>query len=91
MSGLAISAGGILAALAGAVLGWIHFRSLHAVTELLLEGRFSAIALQLTCFAILAAFLFICGRLGTVPLLAAAAGVMAGRAIVLRRAGGGES
>jgi hypothetical protein len=88
MSGLALSAGGgMLAALAGVVLGWIHFRSLHTVAERLLEGRLSAVALQLIRFAVLAAFLFICARLGSVPLLAAAAGVMAGRTIVLRRAG----
>jgi hypothetical protein len=86
MSGLAISAAyAVLAALAGTLVGWLHFRSLRAVTERLVAGRLSAVALQLTRFAALALFLYVCARFGAVPLLAAAAGVMAGRAIVLRR------
>ncbi|MBC57211.1 MAG: hypothetical protein CL814_09755 [Confluentimicrobium sp.] len=86
MSGVAISAGyAVLAALAGTLVGWLHFRSLRAVTERLVAGQLSAVALQMARIAALALFLYVCARFGAVPLLTGAAGIMAGRAIVLRR------
>jgi hypothetical protein len=85
MSDVAISVAGVLlAAPAGAVMGWLHFRSLRAVTERLVAGRLSAVVLQMARLAALTLFLYLCARFGAVPLLAAAAGVMTGRTIALR-------
>ncbi|MGP3698957.1 N-ATPase subunit AtpR [Rhodobacter sp. NSM] len=75
-----------LAALAaGAMAGWLHFRSLRIVSDRLLRGDLTAVTLQLARLGLLAGFLVLCSRGGALPLIAGAAGVLAGRAIVLRR------
>jgi hypothetical protein len=85
MSGGAIFVGyALLAALAGVVAGWLHFRSLRLVTDGLAAGRLSAVAFQMARLGLLALFLYVCARFGAVPLLAAAGGLLAGRMIVLR-------
>ena len=76
---------GLLAAVAGMAAGWLHFRSLRPVTDRLLRGELSAVALQVGRLALLAGFLILCTRAGPGPLLGAAAGVMAGRALALRQ------
>ena len=75
------------AALAGGAIGWLHFASLARVSELFVAGRIAAVGLQLARFAILGAFLFLCARGGAGVLIAAAAGVLAARAAVMKRAG----
>lgn len=79
-------AGALVAALAGVAVGWAHFRSLRMVTERIVAGRLSAVALQLARLALLTLFFVLCARFGALPLVAAAAGVLAGRAAVLRHA-----
>jgi hypothetical protein len=86
MSGLLVSIGPSLpAAIGGVAVGWMHFRSLRTVAERLVAGRLSAVVLQVARLAALTLFLFICARVGAVPLLAAGAGVLAGRAVVMIR------
>ncbi len=77
----------VFAALAGYAGGVAHVRSLRRVTALLLEGRLSAVALQLARFAALGAFLFICALAGPPVLICGAAGILVGRARTLRREG----
>lgn len=75
-----------LAALAGLALGWLHFRSLELVAAMLLQGRMRAVPLQVGRMAALGGFLVLCALQGAGVLLAAALGVLAGRAVVLRAA-----
>jgi len=70
----------------GTGAGWLHFRSLRAVSERLLKGDFTAIALQLARFAVLGAVLVLAALGGTITLISTAIGVMIGRQIVLRQA-----
>lgn len=71
---------------AGTAAGWLHFRSLRVVSEKLMRGEFSAIALQLARFAGLGALLVLAALGGGPVLIATAIGVMIGRHLVLRRA-----
>ena len=73
-----------LAGLAGLALGVLHFRSLERVTALLVQGRLAGVALQIGRLAVLAVFLWLCARGGPWTLLAGAAGLLAGRALILR-------
>lgn len=75
------------ALLAGLGLGWLHFSSLQRVTGMLLAGDGRAVLLQVGRLAVLGLFLFLCVKAGGLVLIAAAAGILAGRAIVLRGAG----
>ena len=77
----------VLAALAGAGIGWLHFSSLERVAEMIVAGRLSAIGLQLGRLVLLGGVLWLFAQGGALVLLAGAAGVLAGRAIVMRRAG----
>ncbi|WP_338468173.1 ATP synthase subunit I [Novosphingobium sp. ZN18A2] len=75
------------ALLGGALLGWIHFSSLHTVTQDYAQGRAPrAVLLQFGRLAILAGGLFLLARLGAWPLLAGSVGLFAARAAVLRKA-----
>ncbi len=76
----------ILAGLVGTAVGWGHFASLVFVTDLLVAGRMAGLFLQLGRFAVLGAFLWLCALAGWTVLIAGAAGIMAGRFIVLKRA-----
>ena len=76
----------ILAGLIGMAVGWAHFASLVFVTDLLVAGRMTGLLLQLGRFAVLGVFLWLCALAGWVVLIVGAAGVMAGRFIVLKRA-----
>ncbi|MGI3166069.1 ATP synthase subunit I [Pseudooceanicola sp. 200-1SW] len=79
----------LLAALLGLGLGVVHFASLRRVTDLYLgPGRAPAraLALQLARLALLVAVFVLLAGLGAYPLLAGAAGLVLGRALVLRRA-----
>lgn len=77
----------LLALPAGAVAGWLHFSSLSRVADMFVAGKMSAIGLQLLRFALLGAFLWLCTQGGAPVLIAGAAGVLAGRAYVLRKGG----
>lgn len=68
----------------GAALGVVHFRSLFRVTHLLLAGRLWGVALQCARFAFLGGTLWAIAQWGPLPLLCALAGVLLGRAHVLR-------
>ena len=74
----------LAAALTGAAAGWLHFTLLGHVTALLVAGRLSGVALQLGRFALLGALLWLCAQGGAVVLLACLAGILAGRAVVMR-------
>ncbi len=75
----------VLAALAGAGAGYLHFRALRGLADQLALGRVWGAALQAARFAGLALFLYGCARLGPLALIAAAAGLLAGRALVMRQ------
>ena len=81
---------GLLALVAGLVLGVAHFATLRKVTDLYLGGTAPgrALALQLARLAVLGGFLTVLALTGAAPLLAGVVGVLIGRAIVLRRARG---
>ncbi|MCA8883460.1 MAG: hypothetical protein KDA50_06905 [Rhodobacteraceae bacterium] len=78
----------LLAAPVGGLAGWLHFATLARVADLFVAGRLSAVGLQLARLAVLGAFLWLCSRGGAAVLIAGAAGVLAGRAIVMRKGGG---
>jgi hypothetical protein len=65
------------------VLGVLHFKTLRLVSDRLLQGDMSAVALQLGRFAVLGMALFGLTKLGAVPLLAAAAGLIFARGRVV--------
>ena len=70
----------------GAVLGALHFGSLWWTVSLYGRGAWLAAAgAQLGRFAILGVALFAVAQLGALPLLAAGVGVLAARAVVVRR------
>ncbi|MBP0485068.1 ATP synthase subunit I [Sagittula salina] len=76
----------LAAGLVGLATGWLHFATLARVTDLLLEGRLAGVALQLGRFGLTGGFLALCAGAGWPVLLSGAAGIMAGRALVLWRA-----
>ncbi|MBS0126021.1 hypothetical protein KB874_18200 [Aestuariicoccus sp. KMU-90] len=73
------------ALLAGLALGLFHFATLARLIALLVAGRMVAVPLQLARFALLVPFLWIAAQFGAAVLLAGAAGILAGRALLLRR------
>ncbi|MEZ6002204.1 ATP synthase subunit I [Hyphomonas sp.] len=73
-----------LAGLAGFGAGWLHFASLEWVANRIVEGRLSAIALQLGRIVLLVGILFLLAKGGALVLLSGAAGILLGRVIVLR-------
>lgn len=73
-----------LAAAAGHGAGLVHFRSLRRVAEMMVAGRGAAAALQVARLAALGLFLALCALAGPAALLAAAAGLLLGRARALR-------
>ncbi|WP_083384353.1 MULTISPECIES: ATP synthase subunit I [Cupriavidus] len=85
--GLAGGAAGAVAGLvAGLAGGLAHFGSLHAVVRRLQRGATAgALALQGVRLALTGALLFACAKAGAAPLLGAGAGLLAARAVVLRR------
>ena len=74
-----------LAALAGFAAGAAHFATLSPIARMLAEGRVIAVGLQTARLVLLGLFLWFVARHGATILLAAAGGLMAGRAAVLRR------
>ncbi|WP_252737762.1 ATP synthase subunit I [Citreicella sp. C3M06] len=87
MSGFEMPLGlALLAALAGVLAGYLHFKSLRAVSDRLASGQLLAVAIQIARLVAMALFLYLCARLGTPALLGAGAGVLIGRALVLRAA-----
>lgn len=72
----------------GALLGVIHFGSLWWNATLFARGgAAAALAIQLARFAVLVLALAGLARLGAVPLLAGAAGLIAARQLVVHRLG----
>lgn len=61
------------------------YTGMEGLSDRLLRGDLGAIPLQLLRLALLAAFLVLCSRGGAATLLAAAAGILGGRALILRR------
>lgn len=78
----------LIAVLAGGMaLGFVHFTSLHRITDDYLGGHPGrALAFQLTRIVVMVAALVFLARLGALYLLAGAAGVMIARFIVMHRA-----
>jgi hypothetical protein len=76
----------VLAAHAGFAAGWLHFASLERVAAMIVQGRLSAIGLQLARIALLGCLLWLFAKGGGLILVAGAAGIVAGRSLVLRRA-----
>ncbi|MCB1395878.1 MAG: hypothetical protein H6898_14445 [Rhodobacter sp.] len=74
-----------LAALAGLAAGWVHFASLAPIARMLTQGRMLAVALQVARLAVLGLVLWGFARGGALVLVAGAAGILAGRALVMRR------
>ncbi len=76
----------ILGFAAGAILGAAHLASLWWSVLLLRDGRpVLGMILQALRFVALALLLAVIARHGAAPLLAAALGVLAARAVLLRR------
>ncbi len=73
-----------LAGLAGLGAGWLHFASLEWVANRIVEGRLSAVGVQLGRLVLLGGVLFLFAQGGALVLLAGAAGILLGRFIVLR-------
>ena len=70
----------------GFVLGLVHFGTLASVSEDYLAGRTTrALALHFLRMAVMVAALIGLVQLGAMPLLAGALGIVAARAVVLRR------
>ncbi|KAB7738398.1 hypothetical protein F2P47_17425 [Parvibaculum sedimenti] len=82
--------GGFIGLMAGVLLGFFHFRSLWWNTQVYMSGGnpFRALALQLFRFAVLIALLVGLAKLGALPLLAGALGLLLARSIVFRHVGG---
>ncbi len=87
MDAQAMSVAVLIAAFAvGAGLGAAHFGSLWWSVVLIREGRTGlGLAAQALRFVVLAAALALIARQGAGPFLAAAAGVLAARALLMRR------
>jgi F1F0 ATPase subunit 2 len=83
----AVSVGqSILGVAFGALLGACYFQTLWWNVHLLTSGSaWRAIGLHILRFGVLVASLYAVSRFGAVPLIFAAMGVLAGRALVLRR------
>jgi F1F0 ATPase subunit 2 len=76
----------IAAFVAGAFLGAAHFGSLWFSVVLMRDGRTAlGVAVQAFRFAALAVVLALIAREGAAPLLAAAFGLLAARALLMRR------
>lgn len=72
----------------GLLLGFVHFRTLASVSEDYLAGNAArAVLMQALRMVVMVAVLFGLVRLGALPLLAGALGIVISRSIVLRRAG----
>jgi hypothetical protein len=75
----------------GVALGFAYFASLRLVTRLYVEtdadghGRWRGIALHVARIVVLVAALVGAAKFGALPLLAAAGGILIGRAVVLAR------
>jgi hypothetical protein len=78
-----LAAGLVIGLAAGFMLGLVHFRTLRLVSDRLVQGDITAIALQLGRFVVLAVALFGLAKLGAVPLLAAMAGIIVARGRVV--------
>ncbi len=77
----------LAAVVAGAGLGAAHFGSLWWSVVLMRDGHTGlGVAVQSLRFVALAAALVLIARLGASPLLAAAAGVLVARALLMRGA-----
>jgi F1F0 ATPase subunit 2 len=91
MDGVAMDAPAMIVALmiglaAGAILGAAHLASLWWSVVLLRDGRpVLGVVAQALRFVGLAAALAVIARHGAAPLIAAAVGVLAARALLLRR------
>lgn len=85
---LAPLTGALLGFCLGALLGLVHFASLHRVAALYSSGgpMGRALALQLGRFVLLVAGLSGLAFLGAVPLLSGALGLLVARGVILRRA-----
>ena len=71
---------------AGAILGAAHLASLWGSVALMRDGRpILGVVVQALRFVALAAALALIARYGAAPLIAAASGVLAARAVLLRR------
>lgn len=77
----------LLAALAGTGAGWLHFSSLSRIAGMITEGKLSAVGWQVGRMILMAGLLWLFVQGGALVLLAGAAGVLAGRALVMRRPG----
>ncbi len=74
-----------LAVAAGYGAGLLHFRSLRRVTDMMVAGRRAAVPLQFARLAGLGMMLLLAALAGAAVLIAAAVGVLAGRARALRQ------
>lgn len=74
----------------GGVLGVAHLRGLRITADLLVRGERPLLALALTLgrFVLLGAGLYVAALAGALALLAAFAGVLCAKALVLRGTGG---
>lgn len=90
ITSLPLLAGFAFGVIIGLALGLIHFGTLKKVSALYLSGTGAgrAIGLQLGRLAFLAVALALLALSGAGPLLGGALGVLAGRTLVLRHAGG---
>ncbi|MDR1968871.1 MAG: hypothetical protein LBQ32_09310 [Burkholderiaceae bacterium] len=71
--------------IAGFVAGLLYFHSLRWMTQAFVQGfQASAWGLLAVRVVAMAAFLIVAVRLGALPLLAALAGVLCGRFVVMR-------
>ncbi|SOC82395.1 N-ATPase, AtpR subunit [Ensifer adhaerens] len=69
----------------GVLAGWLHFVTLSHLSKMLVDGKIAAVGLQVARFVVLAGLFYVWARTGALPLLACAAGVLAGRKIILKR------
>ena len=76
----------VMGALAGLAAGWLHFASLERVVAMIVQGRLSAIGLQIARIAALGCMLWLFARGGGLILVAGVAGILADRSLALRRA-----
>jgi len=81
------AAGVAIGLVLGFGLGLVHFTTLKHVAALYTSGAkvWRVLGLQLLRFALLALVLIVVAQLGALPLLAAAAGILVARQIVIRR------
>lgn len=86
LSSLALQ--GALGGLAGALLGYAYFTALRWNVTLIEKGAAPAAALLFVArFALLSAAFVMLAKLGALPLLAGAAGLLVARRVMLRRHG----